>query len=121
MVQVVATEEFTQWYASLTDAERDSVTFVVGLLRAAGVALGTPYSSALEGTEYALRELRPKHGRSPLRVVYAFDPYRDAVLIIGGSKGGDSKFYKRIIKAAENIWKEYLASVHAARGKEKKP
>ena len=46
--------------------------------------------SALKGGGYAFRELRPKRGYSPLRVVYAFDPRRDAVLIIGGDKGGDS-------------------------------
>ena len=49
-------------------------------------------------------------GRSPLRIVYAFDPARQAVLLIGGDKAGDPKFYRRIVIAAERIWREYLSS-----------
>ena len=49
-----------------------------------------------------------RQGASPLRVVYAFDPHRDAVLLIGGDKGSDARFYERIIRRAERIWKEYL-------------
>jgi hypothetical protein len=41
-------------------------------------------------------------------VVYAFDPHRDAVLLLGGDKGSDARFYERIIPRAERIWKEYL-------------
>jgi hypothetical protein len=79
----------------------------VTLLQERGVSLGHPYSSALKGTK-ALRELRGTVGKSELRVVYAFDPSRDAVLIIGGDKGGDNRFYERIIKGAESIWRDYL-------------
>jgi len=59
---------------------------------------------------HPLRELRPKQGHSPLRVLYAFDPSRDAVLLIGGDKGGPSSdaFYKKIISTAEGIWEDYL-------------
>ena len=39
---------------------------------------------------------------------YAFDPQRDAVLLIGGDKGSDARFCERIIPRAERIWKEYL-------------
>src|SRR2546422_3725270 len=60
------------------------------------------------GTRHPLRELRPRQGASPLRVVYAFDPLRDVVLLIGGDKGSDARFYERIIPRAERIWKEYL-------------
>ena len=41
-------------------------------------------------------------------MVYAFDPQRDAVLLIGGDKGSDARFYERITRRAERIWKEYL-------------
>ena len=109
MVEVFNTDEFGDWFGELTANEQEDVAYVVRLLEQDGLGLGHPYSSALEGTKYAFRELRPKKGRSPLRVIYAFDPQRDAVLIIGGDKGGDAKFYRRIIKRAEAIWKDYLA------------
>ena len=81
---------------------------VVHLLELAGIALGAPYSSAMHGARHAFRELRPKQGRSPMRIIYAFDPRRDAVLLIGGDKSNDKKFYKRIVNEATRIWEQYL-------------
>lgn len=55
-----------------------------------------------------MRELRIQSNGRPLRVFYAFDPKRQAVLLIGGDKTGDARFYDRMIPTAERIWKEYL-------------
>lgn len=114
-VEVIYTDEFGEWFTGLDPSDAEDVETVVDVLEQEGIALGYPYSSALKGAKFALRELRPSAGRSPLRVVYAFDPRRDAVLIIGGDKGGDPKFYKRIIKSAEKIWKQYLEDLAAGR------
>ena len=102
------TDEFGDWWDALSEDEQEDVARVVELLRGAGVLLRSPHCSALQGTNQPLRELRPRQGASPLRVVYAFDPQRDAVLLIGGDKASDTRFYKRIIPRAERIWKEYL-------------
>jgi len=88
------------------------VEHLVGLLEERGVQLGHPYSSALKGTRYALRELRARSTSSPLRVFYAFDPARDAVLLIGGNKKGDDKFYEQMLPLAERIWEQYLREQH---------
>ena len=69
---------------------------------------GHPYSSAVKLTRYPLRELRSRSTSAPLRIFYAFDPARDAVLIIGGNKKGDDRFYERMIPLAEQIWEQYL-------------
>lgn len=106
---VVATDEYEAWIRDLDSAEQIAVTNVVTKLRVLGYELGAPHTSALEGTDLPLRELRPKQGRSPLRVIYAFDPARQAVLLIGGDKSGDPKFYRRIVPIAERIWRAYLA------------
>lgn len=45
----------------------------------------------------------------PLRVFYAFDPRRQAVLLLGGDKTGDKRFYKAFVPKAERIWEGYLA------------
>jgi hypothetical protein len=44
----------------------------------------------------------------PLRIVYAFDPQRQAVLILGGDKTGDARFYSWMIPKAEALWQQYL-------------
>lgn len=88
---------------------RSSFRYVaVGLLENVGVALGYPRSSAIEGASFALRQLRIQSQGRPLRVFYAFDPKRQAVLLIGGDKTGDARFYETMVSLAERIWKEYL-------------
>jgi hypothetical protein len=108
MVEVLGTAEFEEWFLGLGDADARAVVRRVGLLEARGLALGFPYSSALGGSMYALRELRIQSLGRPLRVIYAFDPRRQAVLILGGDKTGDDRFYERIIPRSERIWERYI-------------
>jgi hypothetical protein len=108
MVEVVGTDEFKAWYEDLSSAQMDAIDYVVELLGALGVLLKFPHSSGLNDTNPKFRELRTTAGDSELRIVYAFDPRRDAVLIIGGDKGGDDRFYSWILPQAEKIWDQYL-------------
>ena len=108
MIQVLATDEFRDWYLDLSAPEADSVTISVERLEQLGVALGHPHSSEIKGTSYAMRELRIAAGHSPLRVFYAFDPRRDAVLLLGGSKAGNKRFYRDFVSRAAAIWERYL-------------
>lgn len=108
MVEVLGTDEFVRWFQSLGEADQDAVAKVVDMLEIQGVALPFPYSSAIEGSKIALRELRVQSKGKPLRVLYAFDPARQAVLLIGGDKTGDKRFYDVIVPKAEAIWRRYL-------------
>ena len=87
---------------------------MVALLEIHGVTLGAPHSSALRGSRFPLRELRPRSGGSPLRVLYAFDPHRNAVILLGGNKATDPRFYRRAIARAETLWAAHLTTL--ARG-----
>lgn len=108
MVEVVGCDEFVEWFKSLDDSDTDAVARVVDMLEMQGPTLPFPYSSSIKGASFALRELRVQsHGR-PLRVFYAFDPIRQAVLLIGGDKTGDDRFYERMVPLAEQIWFRYL-------------
>lgn len=108
MVEVIGTDEFTSWFDGLDVQATKAVVHGVDLLAQMGLALGHPYSSAIGGSAIALRELRIQAGGRPLRVFYAFDPARQAVLLIGGDKTGDNRFYETMLPKAERIWKEYL-------------
>jgi hypothetical protein len=108
MVEVLTTDEFADWYKDLDETDVEAVTFSVEILREKGVSLGAPHSSAIEGSKHALRELRVQSGGRPLRVFYAFDPLRQAVLLLGGDKTGKKRFYEEFVPRAEVLFERYL-------------
>lgn len=106
------TDEFGEWYTSLIDAIQDDIARVVGLLEAKGPQLPFPYSSGIEGSKHAhMRELRVQSGGEPYRIFYAFDPRRTAVLLIGGNKAGNDRFYEIMIPVAERLYDIYLIEI----------
>jgi hypothetical protein len=111
VTEVVGSDEFAEWFDSLDDADTDAVARVVDMLEMQGATLPFPYSSAIKGSRLALRELRIQSGGDPLRVLYAFDPVRRAVLLIGGDKTGDNRFYERFVPLAERIFAQYLKEI----------
>jgi hypothetical protein len=110
---VYATDEFADWYNGLEERHRERVAASVDLLEQVGLALGFPHSSAIEGSDLALRELRVQSHGHAIRVFYAFDSHRDAVVLIGGDKTGVStdRFYREYIPKAERIFREYLIEI----------
>ena len=110
MIEVITTDEFVAWYDDLDEADTKAVVRVVDLLAARGVSLLFPYSSDIKGSRYTLRELHVQSGGKPLRILYAFDPLRQAVLLLGADKTGmsDKEFYATYIPQAEDLWEEYL-------------
>lgn len=98
---------------ALSDADADRVTTAVDVLAEEGLRLGFPQSSNIRGSRYALRELRIQSHSRALRVFYAFDPTRQAVVIIGGDKTSesDARFYRRYVPMAEELWEQYLAEI----------
>jgi hypothetical protein len=50
-------------------------------------------------------------GGRPLRAFYCFDPRRTAILLIGGDKTGDKRFYKRMIPIADRLYDQYIAEL----------
>jgi hypothetical protein len=106
------TDEFGDWWATLSEAAQDDVSAVVELLVELGPNLPFPYCSGVEGSKYAhMRELRVQRRGKPLRVFYAFDPRRAAILLIGGNKAGDKRFYERMTAIADRLYEEHLAAL----------
>jgi len=101
----------TEW-DSLDEAEQDSVDVVVGLLETKGPGLPFPYSSGIEGSRHShMRELRIQHQGGPYRVLYAFDPRRAAILLIGGNKTGDDRWYERYVPVADELYDVHLEEI----------
>lgn len=107
--EVEYTNEFGDWWASLSDDEQNDTTAVVELLMEHGPHLRFPYSSGVSGSRHShMRELRIQSGGKPLRVFYAFDPRRSAILLIGGDKTGNARFYKQYVPLADHLYDDYL-------------
>ncbi len=111
--EVEYTDEFGEWWASLTEAEQASVAASVGLLEARGPNLGHPHSSSINGSRHGhMRELRTQHGGRPLRTLYALDPRRMAILLIGGDKTGDDRWYDVNVPIADRLYDEHLVQLN---------
>jgi hypothetical protein len=93
--EVEYTDEFGDWYKDLTESEQDSIDRNVYLLEQFG-----PYTH--------MRELRVQHGGEPIRVLYAFDPRRVALLLLGGNKTGDDRWYEKSVPRADELYEQHL-------------
>lgn len=79
---------------------------------------GRPQADTIEGSEIPnLKELRVSQGRSVFRLFFVFDPRRNCVILCGGDKAGDKRFYQRMIPLAEQLYRTYLAEADTADGK----
>jgi hypothetical protein len=109
--EVEGTEEFYAWFSALTSTERISVAAKIDMLEEEGPSLGRPHADTLKGSRLAnLKELRIQHAGNPYRVIFAFDPRRTAILLLGGRKAG-SKWYKTAIPEAEKLYEQYLEEI----------
>lgn len=108
--EVEYTDEFESWWNTLGEDEQATVDAHVKMLEEFGVALGFPYSSDIKGSKHShLRELRAQHRGRPYRILYAFDPRRMAILLVGGDKTGKNRWYEEFIPIAEQLYLEHLA------------
>jgi len=107
--EIEYTDEFEAWWNSLTLSEQEDVAATVNLLEARGPALPYPYSSDIKGSKHGqMRELRIQHAGDPYRVLYAFDPLRTAILLIGGTKTGDKRWYKKFVPIADKLYTKHV-------------
>jgi hypothetical protein len=106
------TDEFGIWWDTLTEAQQIDVTAYVQQLEQRGPQLPFPYSSGITQSRHShMRELRPQSGGKPIRVFYAFDPRRVAILLIGGGKAGNDRFYEQMVPIADNLYDVHLAEI----------
>lgn len=106
------TDEFGEWFDTLAEREQNRMVAGVELLEVHGPSLDHPHSSGIVGSRHDhMRELRIQIGGKPFRVFYAFDPRRNAILLIGGDKTGDKRFYERMIPIADDLYDEHLDQI----------
>ncbi len=112
--EVEYTDEFGEWWGELTEAQQNRVAATVRLLGGRGPALPFPYSSSVRSSRHEhMRELRVQSRGNPLRIFYAFDPRRTAILLIGGDKTGNDRFYEQYVPLADALYDTHLEELTA--------
>ena len=109
--EIEETDDVAMWLTQLTDTQRSAVESRLLLLRSLGPATSRPYVDTLQGSAITnLKELRVSSGGA-LRILFAFDPKRRAVLLLGGNKAEGSQWndwYRTAIPRAEKLFTEHL-------------
>ena len=81
-----------------------------------GPNLGFPFSSQVKSSRYPeMRELRAQAGGDPLRMLYAFDPRRIAILLVAGDKTGDDRWYETNVTIADRLLERHLQVIEKER------
>jgi hypothetical protein len=107
--EIVFHREFEEWFFAQDVEVQKSVAMVLDILEEQGASLGRPYVDTIKGSAFTnMKELRVQHDGNPYRILFAFDPQRQAVLLIGGNKGGDKRWYEKNILIADRLFSEYL-------------
>lgn len=118
MWQIEYTNEFAAWWDSLTVNQQDDVAAGVELLEREGPNLGRPVVDTVKRSRHPnMKELRTQSGGRPLRTFFAFNEQRTAILLIGGEKTGDKRFYDRMIPVADRLFDTHLAELAEERQK----
>jgi hypothetical protein len=123
---LVYLEEFASWLDAQENSLQLRALAHLELLKERGPLLGRPYVDTLKGSQITnLKELRLQHKTEPIRILFAFDPKQQAVIILGGSKQADKRWYDVNMPLAEKRFREYLekqrkADENAARKEQEK-
>jgi hypothetical protein len=108
--EVNGTEEFVEWFDSLDRKVRAAVIAVVDMLEDYGPNLGRPHVDRITDSKFHnMKELRPHGAGKYCRILFMFDPEREAILLLGGDKSGQwEKWYELAIAEAEKLYELYL-------------
>jgi hypothetical protein len=103
--------EADRWYTALTQQDTDRIAAAIDRLELVGPTLGRPRVASIKGSRHHnMKELRSRCGN--LRALFAFDPHRHAVVLVGGDKTGDWKgWYKRNIPHADRLYDQHLRAL----------
>lgn len=103
------TDQFAYWWDGLDVQQQAALGARIDLLESRGPDLGRPAVDRISGSRHRnMKELRASEGGA-LRVLFAFDPRRQAILLLGGDKSGQwTEWYEWAISAADDLYNDYL-------------
>ena len=110
--EVEFTDQFEEWWSDLSEDQQEAFEAAVQLLREHGPSLGRPVVDTIKGSRHRnMKELRVSQD-GLLRTLFAFDPRRTAILLLGGDKTGQwEQWYKVAIPQADDLYDEHLTAL----------
>lgn len=109
---VIFHEDFDVEFENLPEDVQDGLLAHAGLLREFGPSLGRPRVDTLKGSKHAnMKELRFDAADGVWRFAFAFDPNRQAIVLVGGDKSGvsEQRFYRQLIKKADDRFDDHTS------------
>ena len=112
MWEVEYTDEFEDWWRELTQEQQEALDDRVMLLAQHGPGLKRPVVGEIKASHHQnMKELRVSQGGA-LRVLFAFDPRRHAILLLGGDKSGQwDEWYEKAVPEADELYDTYLSEL----------
>lgn len=108
--EVEVTDQFDEWADGLAPDDSDALDEAIEVLARKGPSLRRPLVGEITTSRHKnMKELRRSSGNHDFRILFAFDPRRTAILLLGGDKAGDwNKWYQREVPRADDLYDEYL-------------
>jgi hypothetical protein len=107
--EVEFTDEFEEWWNGLKETEQIKIDAAIRMLEEYGPDLSYPASSGVSRSRHShMRELRVQVRGKPFRVLYAFNPKRAAILLVGGDKTGDDRWYEVNVPKADQVYDRHI-------------
>ena len=104
--------EFRAWLYEQEEGAQDVIFVSLGLLQREGPMLPRPYADTVKGSRYPnMKELRVQYRGDPWRLLFAFDPKRQAIILVGGNKTGHKRWYEQNIPIADERFAEHLKAL----------
>ena len=112
MWEVEFTDQFETWWHQLSQHQQEALDERVMLLADRGPALKRPIVGSVATSRHPnMKELRVSRAGA-LRVLFAFDPRRHAILLLGGDKSGNwSQWYESAVPEADRLYDDHLAEL----------
>ncbi|MFM8297984.1 MAG: type II toxin-antitoxin system RelE/ParE family toxin [Microcystis flos-aquae DF17] len=106
---IIFDPDFRFWFYQQEQGLQNEIFAVLTVLMKLRPALGRPRVDTIEGSSFKnMKELRIQYKGEPWRVLFAFDPHRQAILLVGGNKSGNKRWYKENIPIADQRYQKYL-------------
>lgn len=115
----VDVELIENWLMAVDDDTYDQIGAAIEILAELGPGLGRPLVDSIVGSRHKnMKELRPgSSGRSEVRILFAFDPKRRAIMLVAGDKRGAwARWYRTNVPLADARYDEHLKRVRAENG-----